>query len=155
MNKLFLLSILVLLASCGKDGSSSSSVKGPGPMNQEYEEVLTDSIPDLLNVTLDVPVEVTTDRIQFLRDASVADSGAHITCRLQTGTGDIWHHTLRGPNLSVDLGTGQPLTFKKESSLGAHPYGVWHWQGVENGMKVLRQLTLLEGRLILSQDCQG
>lgn len=152
MKAFLILSLLFAITSCGKNDSSSS---GPEEEAQNgYVDINnTGSHPDLMNVTLDVPVRIGSDRIQILRGASLTDQGSRSLCSFQVRADEEWFYTLSGNQLRVDLADGSQMILKRLS--GVNVNGIWSWSGPHNGMKVIRRLSLLDDRLILNQDCEG
>lgn len=151
MKTWIVLSLLIVITACGKNGSSSSSGDVP---EAEFVDVSTTGVQaDLLNVTLEVPVKLGVDRIQILRSVSLTDQGSRKTCSFQVNANEEWFYTLTGNSLSVETGSGAEMVFKRLS--GNSIQGIWTWSGPQNGMKIIRRLSLLDDRLILNQDCEG
>ena len=153
MKVFILLSLLVVLTSCGKNGSSSSSLPEEETQNGYVDVNTIGTYPDLMNVTLDVQVKTGADRIQFLRTVSLLDQGSRSRCSLQVRTNEEWFYTLLGDQLRIDMTDGSQMILKRLS--GVNLNGIWTWSGTHNGLKVIRRLSLLDDRLILNQDCES
>lgn len=155
--KYSILLLMFLVVSCGKNQSSSSS----SGARQEQQRGFIDlsesgtTVPDLLNVTLDVPVEITTDRITFLRNASLTDQGVRHSCGLNVKESEIWHYSVGGNRLNLEMANGSRLNMEKQSSYGTGAQGVWMARASNNGMKMIYRFTLFQDRIILNQDCEG
>ncbi len=142
--KITLILALLFVISCGKNGSSS----GPGIEEQEgYVDINPSAAgsSELMNVTVDVPVQITGDRIQFLRGVSLVDQ----KCSFQVNANEIWHSRQSGNQMSIERTDGTTMNFRRNA------HGLWASSGHNNGMKVTRRLYLLGGRFILNQDCEG
>lgn len=157
MKHTYLIFILLFIASCGKDGgpSGASAQKQESPRGYVEVNNTSESVPDLLNVTLDLPVEVSGDRIVFLKSGSLIDQGNRKTCSLNIREQEIWHYSSSGNSLRIETADGFILSMTKLSSNDSGLYGVWTWHGQMNNMKTFRRITLLSGRIIINQDCEG
>lgn len=149
---------LALMSACGKNAGTSSG--SDGRQDQEHHGYIdvssdTNAIPDLLNVTLEAPVQLSGDRIIFLKSLSRSDQGTRHACALSIREQEIWTYSVGGNKMRLEMGNGQMITLNRFSSTGPGAQGVWIWQGQENGMKIIRRFALLDGRMILNQDCEG
>lgn len=150
--KYSLILVLVLLVSCGKNQGSADS---GGKKQQRQERGFIDlsavdsAMPDLLNVTLDMPADVTTDRIVFLKNGSKTDQGKKFSCSLNVKEGEIWHYSVSGDNLSLEMANGTRLNMTRQSS------SVWIATGTQNQLKMIYRFSLFNDRIILNQDCEG
>lgn len=153
--KYSILLALLLITACGKNGGSSGS-SGKQEQQRGFVDLAAgEALPDLLNVVLDMPIELATDRITFLKNGSVTDQGPRKNCSLNLKQGEIWHYSVYGNTMTLDMANGQRLNFTKQSSTGAEPQGVWIARAKSNEMKMIYRFTIFSNRIILNQDCEG
>lgn len=158
-----LLVILLLSASCGKDGASSSSStsRGAGQCNLNGRSVACESIRgadglgiDLLESMIDVPVQVTSSEIMFQEEKVALTQGRRIECRTAVKKGEVYRYTLRGDALLVSTETGSYEMERTNSGDGL--IGTWKWNGyIDEGTHVIRQLSFLgNSRVIIRTSCE-
>jgi hypothetical protein len=154
--KYSILMLLFLIVSCGKNQSASSSAAVEEQERGHTGVNASDTaVPDLLNVTLDVPIELSTDRITFLKSASMTDQGKRHSCSMSVSDSEIWHYSLSGNQLNIEMVSGTQLNMVKHNSYGTGAHGVWIAKALSHGMKMIYRFTLFNDRIILNQDCEG
>lgn len=157
-----LLVILLLSASCGKEGTSSSpSSRAAGRCDLNGRSVACESIRgadglgiDLLESMIDVPVQVTSSEIMFQEEKVALTQGRRIECRTAVKKGEVYRYTLRGDALHVSTESG---SFEMErTNSGDGLIGTWKWNGyVDEGTHVIRQLSFLgNSRVIIRTSCE-
>ena len=153
-----MLTILISAVSYGKNSKSS------GPASRQNQEnrtsIYTVVAPnsqgsDLLNVTLDETVDVAPDRITFPRARAVSNQGVSMSCNFSFEANEMWSYHFNGNRLIIDRPSGHTLTFVRESGSGSTLNGSWSSKSVENDAQVIRMLSVIGNRLILSQDCES
>lgn len=157
MKQTYLIFVLIFLVACGKDGGTSGNPSEKQEEQRGYVDVsnTTDGTPDLLNVTLELPAEISGDRVVFLKSGFMAEQGGRKTCALKINEQEIWHFSVNGNNMRFETADGTVLSMTRMSSSESSLYGVWTWHGQINNMKTFRRITLLSGRVIINQDCEG
>lgn len=141
--------MLILLVSCGKNGSSSgTSSPQQETTRRGHIDTATQGETELLNVTTSEAIVLENDRLTFNRPVSLQDSGMRIKCSFSVNAGDIWHFQRRGNVMDMEMPNGSRYLLKASGSS-------WIWNGTENGMKVRRRFTILRDRIIINQDCEG
>lgn len=154
--------ILILSASCGKDGGgSSSSQKGRGVCDLNGRAVQCETIRgadglgiDLLESMIDVPVKLQDSDMTFLAEKTATSTGRRITCKTSVKNGEVYRIALRGDRLLVMTGEG---TFEMERlNDGAGINGAWAWKGyIDEGTHLIRQMTILNSnRVIMRTNCE-
>ncbi len=156
-----LLAILILSASCGKDGGGSSSAKDKSICSLNGRSVQCESIRgadglgiDLLESMIDVPVKIQDSDMTFLADKAATSTGRRITCKTAVKNGEVYRIALRGSKLLVMTGEG---SFEMERlNDGAGISGAWAWKGyVDEGTHLIRQMTILNNnRVIMRTNCE-
>lgn len=163
MKSIFMMMFIFALVSCGKDsgGGSSGSTAESGPERQTeltrngYIDTSSRGETDLLNVTVNAPVNINGDRITFNQGVQAVDRGSRLSCSLSVQSGEMWTFSISGKSLRLTQSSGKILNMKKLSGPEDSLLGNWLWQGNEDGMKLFRRLSIFQNRLIINQDCEG
>jgi hypothetical protein len=150
---------MLALCSCGNSNSGKSS---PQPAQERtingYMDLSNGLVgsSDLLTVTLDVPVNISADRIVFTSNRMGSDAGDSITCSMNFSSGEIYTYTVDGQNLVIQKSNGATYTMTRSGNHGLDIIGTWTWTGSENGMAIHRRFSILSNnRLIANQDCES
>lgn len=162
MRLVSLLAILMIAASCGKDGgSSSSSTKSRGVCDLNGRAVACESIQgadgqgiDLLESVIDVPVKIENADITFLADKSAMATGRRINCSTSVKNGEVYRFALRGERLLVMTGSGSYEM--NRLSEGSGLTGAWVWKGyIDQGTHVIRNMTFIgNSRVVMRTQCE-
>lgn len=150
--KVIIAAILVtVITSCGKENSA-----GSGPrQNQETEseDLSTGSSSDLLNVTLDVPAEITSNQIIFQKAMSKSDKGEISDCSYQVTEGESYQYSVSGNELMVQT-NGSRLQMKRVENSGTGIFGSWY--SLSKGTKSRREtrISILPSRVVINVDCE-
>lgn len=160
MRSLIFCLALLGLASCGNSGSGSS--KAPQEQQQRtingYMDLSNGLVgsSDLLTVTMDVPVNISADKIVFTSNRSATDSGEAITCSMNFSSGETYSYSVDSQNLVIVSSNGTSYTMTRSGNNGSDIIGTWTWSGSENGMAIHRRFSIpTKGRLIVNQDCES
>ncbi len=154
--------ILILSASCGKDGGgSSSSAKDRGICSLNGRSVACETIRgadgqgiDLLESMIDVPVKMQDAEMTFLADKAATATGRRITCKTSVKNGEVYRLALRGSKLLVMTGEGSFEMERLNDGEGIN--GAWAWKGyIDEGTHLIRQMTILNSnRVIMRTNCE-
>lgn len=142
--------MLLVLVSCGKSGSSNG-----GPRQEEEFNEGIDNITetDLLDVTVDVPVEISGNKIIFRKASNQLVSGAHSTCNLSVENGESWDYSVSGRTLSLYRGRGKTNMVRVGEGSGI--VGSWVSKGYEGSQFIVRRVTFVSlDRVIMRAHCE-
>lgn len=163
MRLVSLFAILMIAASCGKDGggSSSSTTTKSGVCDLNGRAVACESIQgadgqgiDLLESVIDVPVKIENADITFLADKSAMATGRRINCSTSVKNGETYRFALRGERLLVMTGEGSYEMSRLSEGSGLS--GAWVWKGyVDRGTHVIRNMTFIgNSRVVMRTQCE-
>lgn len=164
MRLVSLLAILMIAASCGKDGGSSggsSGKSGSRACDLNGRAVACESIQgadgqgvDLLESVIDVPVKIENADITFLADKSAQATGRRINCTTSVKNGEVYRFALRGDKLLVMTGSGSYEMTRLSDGDGIG--GAWVWKGyVDQGTHVIKNMSILgNSRIVLRTQCE-
>ncbi len=159
--RFLLLTFLSVLVSCGQDSSSSKKQNeednGNGNRPTTLTEYATDvKQVDLLDVAMDVPVEVSGNRIIFKQSMANSANGLQgTTCSVGVTSGEEYTYQVNGANMDL-VANGQKMTFKRVSGQGNSIVGSWTGKTNSGSQLILRRLTFLsENRLVMRTHCEG
>lgn len=145
--------MLLSLVSCGEKSTSPQSENEVVRQNQDYATDIREV--DLLDVAIDVPIELSSDKITFKRSSQNSASGVRTTCSVKVDAGETFQYGLSGNNLSLVQSDGKRLNFRRvsgEKSLA----GSWTSKSREGNTLVLRRITFLgDNRLVMRTHCEG
>ena len=145
--------MLVTLASCGKKSTSSQSDNEVDRQNQDYATDIREV--DLLDVAIDVPVEMSPDRITFKKSSQNSANGVRTTCSIKVDSGESYQYRVSGNSLALTLNNGKKLNFKRVSGENGIN-GSWTSDTKEGNAHVLRRVTFLsDNRMVMRTHCEG
>lgn len=166
--RIFGLLLLVFIASCGKDSSSSKSSfarqeeEASGQkclLNHKWVKCssLADADGqgvDILDTLIDIPAQVANGVITFSQSAVSTDKGRRISCTTKVEAGDSYRYDLRGDTLILDT-NGAKFEYKRFSG-GPGVKGSWMWKGyLDRGTLNVKTLTIIgSSRVILRDHCE-
>jgi hypothetical protein len=151
MRFLFLASLLVMV-SCGQNSSSKGGNQGE-LSNEEYVTDIREV--DLLDVAMDVPVEVTGNKIIFKGSASNSENGIRSTCALSVASGDAYDFSLSGGALMIRTPKGERMNFVRVSGQSGI-IGSWASKAYLGEQLIMRRLTFVrENRMVMRTHCEG
>lgn len=160
MRTLLLCLSLLTLASCGN--SSSAGSKAPKAAQERtingYMDLANGLVgsSDLLTVTMDIPVTISSDKIVFTSNRSASETGNAITCSMKFSSGETYSYSVDSQNLVILSSNGSTYSMTRSGNNGTDIIGTWTWSGNENGMAIHRRLSIPStSRLILNQDCES
>jgi len=159
--------LLMFLISCGKSSTPSSSSdnrRGPAvkPDVQEEieediyrpEEVDTVVETDLLDISMDVPVEISENRIMFQKTDSQMLAGIRANCSMSVESGEIWDYVLKGANVLEVFKGREKMTMNRVGE-GKGIIGSWSWKGYEGRTLILRRMTFVSmNRVVMRTHCE-
>lgn len=155
MRLLPLFFILMLTAACGKQSSSGSSNPDfeTAPSLHGMKEADGQGI-DLLDVSIDVPIEIRGPEITFLASKKVQEVGRRISCGAAVNNGESYRYDLEGEYLRITTGQGS-YRFRRLNNEKNGLLGAWTWKGVEDGHLVRRIFSFItDRRMIMKTYCE-
>lgn len=152
--RFLLLTFLSVLMSCGQSGSSKKSVGAEKPQNQEY---ITDVREvDLLDVAMDVPVEISGNRIIFKESIADSANGVRSSCSVGVTTGEAYSFTVNGDAMVIQTSAGVRINFTRVSGDGDSILGSWTGKSYEGSQLVMRRMSFVSSdRLIMRTHCES
>lgn len=166
--RIFSLLLLVLVASCGKDSSSSknSFERQEEEVNGEkcllnHQWVKCSSLADadgqgvdILDTLIDIPAQVGNGVITFSQSAVSTDQGRRISCTTKVQASESYRYELQGDTLIIDM-NGAKFEYKRFSG-GPGVKGSWTWKGyLDRGTLNVKTLTIIgSNRVILRDHCE-
>ena len=152
--RFLLLAFLSVLVSCGQNGSSKSSGGSDEPQNQEY---ITDVREvDLLDVAMDVPVEISGNRIIFRETMTDSANGLRSTCSMGVTTGEAYTFVVSGAAMTIQTPSGLKMSFERVSGAGDSIIGSWSGKSYEGTKLVMRRMTFVSSdRLVMRTHCES
>lgn len=144
--------LLSVLVSCGQDGPTKKS----GDNDRQNEDYITDvKQVDLLDVALDVPIEVSGDKIIFKQAVSDSANGVTSTCSVGVVVGETYDYRVNGKSMTIKTSTGQKLNFTRISGEGNNLVGSWSGKFQEGATLVMKRMTFVsEDRMIMRTHCE-
>lgn len=157
--RFLLLTFLAVLVSCGQGGSSSKSSKNDGGERQQRQndEYVTDVREvDLLDVAMDVPVEISGNKIIFKQAVTDSANGVRSSCSVGVTAGEAYDFSVNGSTLTIRTPAGEKMSLKRVSGDNGSIVGSWTGK-VQNGEQlVLRRMTFVsESRLVMRTHCES
>jgi len=152
MRFLLLAFLSVVVVSCGQKGSSSSD-----ETKRQNEEYVTDVREvDLLDVAMDVPVEISGNKIIFKQSITDSANGLRSSCSVGVTSGEAYSYKLSGSSLLILTASGQKMSFKRVSGDGDGLAGSWSGKAYEGSQLVMRRMTFLgNDRLVMRTHCES
>lgn len=157
--RFLLLTFLSVLVSCGQDSSSSNSKQnqednGNNPTLTEYATDVKQV--DLLDVAMDVPVEISGNKIIFKQSMTNSANGLQgTTCSVGVTAGETYSYQINGKTMDLVTSTGR-MTFERVSGEGNNIVGSWRGKSTSGSQLILRRITFLtENRLVMRTHCEG
>lgn len=158
MKILLNLFVILIFSSCGKSikNNQDPSVEVKGI--QGYLDLSNGLVgsSDLLTVTLDIPIEISGDKIIIQSTRYGQDVGQTITCSASFTEAEVYTYDVTRQKLNIRKSNGQSYTMDRMNESGNDIIGSWTWVGVEKGMHIHRRFTFLSsGKLIMNMDCES
>lgn len=152
MRFLFLI-FLSVLVSCGQSGSSKSG-GAEQPQNQEYITDIREV--DLLDVAMDVPVEISGNRIIFKESIADSANGVNSSCSIGVTTGEAYSFKVNGDGMVIHTSAGLKINFARVSGDRDSILGSWTGKSYEGAKLVMRRMTFVSSdRLIMRTHCES
>ena len=158
--RFLLLTFLSVLVSCGQDSSSSKNSRQNQDDDRnrpELTEYATDvKHTDLLDVAMDVPVEISGNKIIFKQTAQKKENGLHSSCKINVASGEAYSFQLNGSTMNLVDSTGQQMSFKRDSGDGSSIVGSWTGTSYAGSQMFIKKMTFIsENRLVMRTHCEG
>lgn len=148
--------VLLILVSCGKTTSSGSGASDRSGRTPQYQLGAVEDIKetDLLDATVDLPVEVTGSQIIFKRADTQAMTGLYMTCSVGVAFGEAWDYELDGSDTLIISTGGRSYTFKRVTP-GSGIIGGWNWREYDGETLYVRRMTFVtSNRVIIRTHCE-
>jgi len=161
--RFLLLVFLSVLVSCNPSTSSSkkSDPDRPDrpnrPSKPQLQEYVTEVREvDLLDIAMDVPVEVTGNKIIFKESSANSANGVRSTCNMGVTAGEAYNFQVTGSSLVIKTSAGQKLNFQRVSGDGDSIVGSWSGKFYEGSQLVMKRMTFVsQDRLIMRTHCES
>lgn len=154
MRFLLIAFLSTLVVSCGQNGSSSKSGSNDDRQNEEYVTDVREV--DLLDVAMDVPVEISGNRIIFKQSVADAATGVRSTCNVSVTSGEAYTFSVDGSNLTLRTPSGEKMSLKRVSGSGNSIVGSWSGKSYKGDQLVMRRVTFVsENRLVMRTHCES
>lgn len=154
MRFLLIAFLSTLVVSCGQNGSSSKSGSGDDRQNEEYVTDVREV--DLLDVAMDVPVEITGNKIIFKQSVADSASGVRSSCNVSVTSGEAYTYSVDGSSLTLKTAGGEKMSLKRVSGSGNSIVGSWSGKSYKGEQLVMRRITFVsENRLIMRTHCES
>lgn len=150
----FIVLLLLLLISCGKKVESQSD--RPSSKIPQYDLGGIESVreTDLLDATIDLPFQVSGNKIIFKRGDSQTMTGLYTTCSMGVDFGEVWEFFQSGDDSLELIMKGKRHKFKRATP-GKGLLGGWTWRSYKGETLILKRLTFLTmDRLIVRTHCE-
>ena len=151
--RFLLLTFLAVLVSCGQGGSSSKS----GDKERQNEEYVSDVRQvDLLDVAMDVPVEISGNKIIFKQAVADSANGVRSSCSVGVASGEAYDFNLDGSKLTIRTSAGERINLTRVSGDGGSIVGSWTGKSYNGEQLVMRRMTFVsENRLVMRTHCES
>ena len=155
MRFLLIAFLSTLVVSCGQSGSSSKS--GTSEDDRQNEEYVTDVREvDLLDVAMDVPVEISGNKIIFKQSVADSASGVRSSCNVSVTSGEAYSYSVDGSKLTLKTSSGEKMNLTRVSGSGNSIVGSWTGKTYKGDQLVLRRVTFVsESRLVMRTHCES
>lgn len=150
---LFLI-FLFLFLSCGKKNLPSTQSVIKQPQDNEYSTTINEI--DLLDVAIDVPIEISQNKIYFKNTESQIAEGMHSTCQLNVLMDEPYDYKIAGNVLEVKSVQGAWKKFLRDSGAPDLLIGTWTNKTIKGSMTIVNRMTFVsEGRIIMRSHCES
>lgn len=152
MRIIFLISVLMLVASCGKDSSSSG---GGIRQSQEVPDLMWDGLgKEFKEAVVSVPASVSESQVVFGRAASNVEQGDRVKCAVSVNEGETYHMSLKGNTLYLQTNNGN-YTMTKVNTLSGY-YGTYSTVIRTNTNERIELLLALQpNHAVVRKKCEG
>lgn len=149
-----LLALSLVLISCNQNTKSSGGGGGPERQNEEFVTNVREV--DLLDVSLDVPIEISGNKIVFKQAANDALEGSNSSCSITVASDEAYSFKVDGNALEIKTSAGKKMSFQRISGSGNNIVGSWTGKSREGSQLVMRKMTFVsESRLVMRTHCES
>ena len=150
---LFLI-FLFLFISCGKNNIPSTQSVIKQPQDDEYSTTINEI--DLLDVAIDVPIEISQNKIYFKNSEQQIAEGMHSNCQLNVSMEEPYDYKLAGNLLELKSVQGAWRKFLRGSGAPDLLIGTWTNKTIQGSMTIVNRITFVsEGRVIMRSHCES
>lgn len=152
--RFLLLTFLAVLVSCGQGSSSSKNGGSEQRQNEEYVTEVREV--DLLDVAMDVPVEISGNKIIFKQAATDSANGVRSSCSVGVASGEAYDFSVSGSTLSIRTASGERMNLQRVSGDNGSIVGSWTGKSYNGEQLVMRRMTFVsENRLVMRTHCES
>ncbi len=146
--------LLFLFLSCGKKSLPSSQTNIKHPQTDEYATTINET--DLLDVAIDVPIEISLNKIYFNQSESQFAEGKHSECGVSVLIDESYDFKLIGDLLEIRSEQGKWRKYLRISGESNSLIGIWINKTIEGSKLILSRMTFVsEERMILRNHCES
>lgn len=150
--RFLLLAFSLVLISCGQN--TKSVIGSPKRQNEDF--VTNVRQVDLLDVAMDVPVEISGNKIIFKQSANDSIEGSNSSCSVGVISDETYSFKLDGSGLEIQTSAGKKMSFLRVSGNADSIVGSWSGKFREGKQLVMRRMTFLnESRLVMRTHCES
>lgn len=153
MHSLIIVLFLFLL-SCGQKIEGNSDK--PSSKIPQYELGGIESVreTDFLDGTVDLPFQISGNKIIFKRGDNQSVTGLYTTCSMGVDFGEVWEFIQSGNDALEIIMKGKRHRFERATP-GKGLLGGWSWRTYQGETLILKRLTFLTmDRLIMRTHCE-
>ena len=146
--------LLLFLLSCGQKIEGSSDK--PSSKIPQYDLGGIESVrgTDLLDATVDLPFQLSGNKIIFKRGDNQSVTGLYTTCSMGVDFGEVWEFIQSGDDALEIIMKGKRLKFTRATP-GKGLLGGWSWRSYQGETLILKRLTFLTlDRMIMRTHCE-
>lgn len=154
--RFLLLALLSVVVSCGQDSSSSKSSGGSDNEDRQNEEYVTDVREvDLLDIAVDVPVEISGNKIVFKQSVADSATGVRSSCNMSVTSGEAYTFTVKDNSMVLKTAAGEKMSFRRVSG-GNGIIGSWTSKAFKGEQLVMRRITFVSNnRMVMRTHCES
>lgn len=148
----FLVALLMLAVSCGKDSSSEGSKIR---QSQEVPDLMWDGIgKEFKEAVVSVPASVNESQIVISQAASDVEQGERIKCAVNVNANETFHISVNGETMYLQTNNGN-YTMKKVNTLNGYlgTYSTVFRTSSNERIELL--LALQPSHIVLRKKCEG
>lgn len=150
--RFLLLAFSLVLISCGQN--TKSVIGSPKRQNEDFVTNVREV--DLLDVAMDVPVEISGNKIIFKQSANDTIEGSNSSCSVGVSSDEAYSFKIDGSGLEIQTSAGKKMSFLRVSGNADSIVGSWSGKFREGKQLVMRRMTFLnESRLVMRTHCES
>ncbi len=150
-----LIMFLLLLVSCHDLQRQNPAILPPiKHETNTYQESIHEM--DLLDIFLEVPIQLTNQKIIFNESRHSKDVGMHAVCESSFEQGDSYSYLLKNDYLILTNSNGDETVFTRVNPVGSDIFGAWKAEYFKDKMIISKRLVILnENEMVERTHCEG